>query len=218
MKTDRLYSSLVFSLSLHTLLVVVSVLYITYFSTHHKTVVFDVSLVSPSETNGPPAGAHQQSMEAPAPKEEKSVAPAEKPEMVTPKDKMSVNDRIAALEAMRRIEKIAKLRKSVAISASKGTSASKATGSGSGKGGSADYISIVGTRIHQYWAFPETADRDLLAIITIRISMSGSVTIEGFEKKSGNALFDRAALRAINNAMPLPPPPSEMEIGVRFTP
>ena len=47
-------------------------------------------------------------------------------------------------------------------------------------------------------------DKDLLAIINIRIARNGNVTILGFEKKSGNPLYDRAAIKAITDASPLP--------------
>ena len=75
MKTDRLYSALVFSLSLHSLLVLaVVVAYMMDSGAHYKAPVFDVSLVSPSE-NSPSAGMPRI---VEAPKEEKSVPAAEK--------------------------------------------------------------------------------------------------------------------------------------------
>ena len=79
-----------------------------------------------------------------------------------------------------------------------------------------DYISPIRARIEDQFHIPASRDKDLVAIINIRISKSGSVTILGFEKKSGNPLYDSAAITAINDASPFPPPPAEMEIGMRF--
>ena len=214
MKTDQLYSSFFFSLCLHSLLVIVVVAYMMYSGAHYKAAVFDVSLVSPSE-NSPSAGMPR-SVEAP--KEEKSVQPAEKkPEMVTPQEKSAANERIAALEAKRKIESMQRLRKSINISA-KGTSSSTGQTSVPGTPGGADYTSLIGAKIREKFLIPESMDRDLLAIINIRIARNGNVTILGFEKKSGNPLYDRAAVKAINDASPLPPPTSEMEIGIKLHP
>lgn len=211
MKTDRLYSSLVFSLCLHSLLVIAAVLYVMFSGSQYKAATFVVSLVDSSS-----GGSSSRVAEIPSPSEEKSTRMTEKPEKVTTKEKSDASERIAALEAKKKLETMARLRKSVAISTTKGAGAKVST-SGTGSGGS-DYISLIGGKIHQQWVFPETADKDLLAIINIRIARNGNVTILGFEKKSGNVLFDRAAIRAINNASPLPPPSMEMEIGLKFYP
>jgi TolA protein len=80
----------------------------------------------------------------------------------------------------------------------------------------ADYISPIRARIQDKFHVPASMDKNLAAIINIRISKSGSVTILGFEKKSGNPLYDSAAIKAINDAGPFPPAPAEMEIGMRF--
>ena len=218
MKTDRLYSSLFFSLSLHSLLVLAVVAYMMYSGAHDKAAVFDVSLVSPTE-NSPSAGMAR-SVEAP--KEEKSVPAAEKkiekkPEVVTPQEKSAAKERIAALEAKRKIESMQRLRKSIDISA-KGTSSSTGQTSVPGTPGGPDYGSMIGSIIHEKFRIPESMDKDLLAIINIRIARSGNVTILGFEKKSGNPLYDRAAIKAITDASPLPPPPSEMERAIRLRP
>jgi TonB family protein len=215
MKTDQIYSSLLFSFLLHSLFVFAAVCYMLFFSPHYKTVTFDVSLVSTSE-NGPPTGAVQKSAEAPAP-EQKSVHTTEQPEKVTKKETSDVNERIAALEAKKKIENLARLRKSVDIS-SKGTQESKVQTSGTSAKGGSDYISMIGARIQNKFLIPESMDKDLLAIISLRISKNGSVTVLGFEKKSGNPLHDRAAIKAINDASPFPPPPSDMEISIRLHP
>ncbi len=143
---------------------------------------------------------------------------------ISKKDEMTVRERIEALQAKKRIEKLAALRKMVDIGGQKSLPQGKTGGAlqGSSKQGvitgSGDYYSVVMNKIRQHWIFPDSIDRDLLAIITIKIARDGSVTIGRMEQSSGNALFDRSALRAISKASPLPSPPQEMEIGVRFRP
>ena len=140
-----------------------------------------------------------------------------KPETVTPQEKSAASERIAALEAKRKIENMQRLRKSIDISA-KGTSSSTGQTSVPGTPGGPDYGSMIGSIIHEKFRIPESMDKDLLAIINIRIARNGNVTILGFEKKSGNPLYDRAAIKAITDASPLPPPPSEMERAIRLRP
>ena len=217
MRPDQIYSSLLFSLCLHSLLVIATVIYVMYSGTHYKVAPFVVSLVDSSSESSSP-GPAQKSIEVPAPPEEKSVHTTEKNEKVTPKDKNRVNDQIAALEAKKKLETVARLRKSIDIFAARGATGSKVKTSGTATPGGADYLSLVGTRIQEKFHVPESLDRDLLAIINIRISKNGSVAILGFEKKSGNPLYDRAAIKAINDAAPFPPPPAEIEISPRLHP
>jgi colicin import membrane protein len=82
----------------------------------------------------------------------------------------------------------------------------------------ADYYTKITKEIWQQWVFPETGDKNLEAIISIRIMRDGAVLISRVEKSSGNSLFDKSAVRAISKASPVTPPPREMEIGVRFYP
>lgn len=75
-------------------------------------------------------------------------------------------------------------------------------------------------RIWEEWVFPAGTDdaAGLEAVISIKILKDGTIKIKDIEKSSGNPMFDGSALKAINRASPLKPPPFEMEIGVRFTP
>jgi TonB family protein len=214
MKTDQIYSSLLYSLCLHSLVVIVTILYIMYAGHHYKVTPFVVSLVDTSSINSS-QGHAEKSKEIPAPAEVKSVHTTEQDDKVTKQDINRVNEQIAALEAKRKLEKVVRLRRSIDISAAKG-SRIKSSGGSTTKG--TDYISLVGSKIQEKFHIPESMDKDLLSIIRIRIAINGGVAILGFEKKSGNPLFDRAVIKAINDASPLPPPPSEMEMGVRLHP
>jgi TolA protein len=136
-----------------------------------------------------------------------------------------VSERIEALQAMRRVEQLAALRRLIDIEGKKASVNADRAGISGGAGATKtqavsgeDYIAMVVNKIQQHWIFPETGDKDLLAVISIRIARDGRITVDKIEKSSGNPLFDRSALRAINSASPLPPPPQEIEIGVRFMP
>ncbi|OGP89716.1 MAG: hypothetical protein A2156_00715 [Deltaproteobacteria bacterium RBG_16_48_10] len=111
------------------------------------------------------------------------------------------------------------------------------TGTGSGTGGSPwgssglesklnDYYSLIWARIKEGWTLPENLPKektDLEAIIIVVIEKGGKIQKSWFEKKSGNALYDQMAMRALKRAEPFPPIPKELsedtfEIGIRFYP
>jgi colicin import membrane protein len=81
-----------------------------------------------------------------------------------------------------------------------------------------DYYAKIMGEIKQQWIWTGTGEKDLEAVISIKILRDGTTLIKRIEKSSGNDLFDRSAVKALTKANPLPPPPYEMEIGVRFYP
>jgi colicin import membrane protein len=137
------------------------------------------------------------------------------------KRKEMVEGKISAIVAKKRVEKIVKLRSIISLKAGgdKRTDSSQPTSAYSMKGTLFDdYYSRITKEIWQQWVFPDTGQKDLEAIISIRILKDGTTTVQKIEKSSGNTLFDRSAIKALAKANPLPPPPYEMEIGVRFYP
>jgi len=88
------------------------------------------------------------------------------------------------------------------------------------------YYNLIWKRIRSVWVLPDAAlagQKNLEAIIGIRISPNGQIEDIQFEKKSGNPAFDESVLRAIQKSNPLPPLPPGFEgerfdVGVRFTP
>lgn len=90
------------------------------------------------------------------------------------------------------------------------------------------YYGLVWAKIKEAWTIPENLLKekemvDLETIIVLIIDRDGKVQKTWFEKKSGNALYDQMAMRAIIKAEPLPPIPKELnektlEIGIRFFP
>ncbi len=164
-------------------------------------------------------------------KAEKKRSLKSKPKKVVSKkglDSVSVEERIAAIKAKKRIEKIVELRRAV-LSINKDEAQQQTTeakpdqqAQPAGNGGDSiigGYGDLVKKKIWSEWVYPEfKVSGNLLAIINIKIRKDGTVLIQGIERSSGNSLFDRSALRAIRKASPLPPPPFEMEIALRFTP
>ncbi len=139
---------------------------------------------------------------------------------------ISVEDRIAAIRAKKRVEKIVRLRKAVlsirpGIEQRKGDSKAKAVPPGVRQGSSvlSGYHALIKQRIWSEWVYPDFRDKgDLEVDVNIKIYKDGRVQILNVERASGNMLFDRSAERAIEKASPLPPPPYELEIVLRFTP
>ena len=91
-----------------------------------------------------------------------------------------------------------------------------------------EYYSLIWAKVKGAWTIPENLLKekemvDLEAIIVLIIERDGKIRKFWFEKKSGNALYDQSAMRAIKKADPLPPIPKELsedtlEIGIRFFP
>jgi colicin import membrane protein len=146
-------------------------------------------------------------------KEEKLAAIREKVEQ-----ERYLSDRMSAIRAKRKLERIAKIRQeSVSVGAL--TPAPSPPGRpGADSSILNDYYLRVQDQIWQNWVFPDTGVGDIEAVIAITVMKDGSVRVNGFERSSGNPVFDRSAMRAVEKASPLEPPPFKMDIGVRFHP
>jgi TonB family protein len=89
-----------------------------------------------------------------------------------------------------------------------------------------EYYSTIWERIKKEWTLPGDLTKgkaELETIIILVIERDGKIQKSWFEKRSGNALYDQSAMRAIKKADPLPPIPKEFsdntfEIGIRFYP
>ncbi len=89
-----------------------------------------------------------------------------------------------------------------------------------------EYYSLLWAKIKESWTIPESLLKerlDLETIIVVIIDQNGKILKTWFEKKSGNALYDQMAMRAIKKSEPFPPFPKEwkestLEVGIRFYP
>jgi colicin import membrane protein len=78
------------------------------------------------------------------------------------------------------------------------------------------YSALVFERIQREWIYPDFDIAKLETIISFKITKEGKVLSQKLKKSSGNAIFDRSAMKAVLKASPLPPPPVEQEVEVRF--
>jgi colicin import membrane protein len=184
---------------------------------------YTVSLVSPNVLTGVDKGKNNEevvretkepSVPSVAPKKSKNEAV---------KEKKLIEDKISALAAKKKkIDTLSKLHEIISLKAGGGKSSadSKKTAPIAGKAHAPeDYSSRIMDGIQPYWNLPPgIGKKGLEAIVSIKILKDGTVIVLGIEKKSGNTLFDRSALQALAKASPLPRPPDEMEIGVKFHP
>lgn len=88
-----------------------------------------------------------------------------------------------------------------------------------------EYYSLIWAKIKESWTIPELLKErvDLETIIVVIIDQNGRIQKSWFEKRSGNAIYDQMAMRAIKKSEPFPPFPKEwkestLEVGIRFYP
>jgi len=84
------------------------------------------------------------------------------------------------------------------------------------------YYMAVFNKIQSAWVLPHYYEKEqLTATVEITIRADGRIVKTRFEKKSGNAEFDRSVMRAVQKANPLPPLPHGIKeplltLGIRF--
>lgn len=78
--------------------------------------------------------------------------------------------------------------------------------------GYARYQGMVRSKIIKNWVRTHAGSETqrLTARIRVQINASGAVISKSFAKSSGDAAFDNSAMRAVEQASPLPPPPPEI--------
>ncbi len=224
MKGPSLQKTAVFSAGLHMMFFLMSFLILKQ---SHEMVMpspYIVSLVSPAgQTLNRGAAAEPEA--APAAVEKQTTAHTEA-RTDDKKELKSIEESISALKAKKQkekqLEKILSVRRAlVSIQGKSGSTAARGTVKSAGPAmgaGEAGYIDKITGQIHEQWTWPGYAEKNLEAIISVKIQKDGTISVINFEKKSGNRLFDKLALRTIEKASPVAPPPYEMEMGIRFYP
>lgn len=109
-------------------------------------------------------------------------------------------------------EAIAGIRKGRTVNISKGAGVPGVQSSAD----SESYYAVITEKIWSEWIYPDIDMSDLETVISIKIDSTGEIVSQQVEQSSGNKIFDRSASKAIIKASPLPPPPVEMEVGLRF--
>jgi TolA protein len=223
MKEPSLQKTTVLSLALH-----ISVLFIAFFLLRQSNKFmmpspYVVSLVSPEALRGKSMDI-KASQEASKPLKDTSVVktiPKQDKKNKDYKKEKVIEERIAAIAAKKKVERLVKLRSEISLKASSNSNknSSETALSQAGKGSLFDeYYTKIRKEIWQQWVFPDLGQKDLEAIIAIRVMKDGTISLQKIEKSSGNSFFDKSAIKALTKASPLSPPPYEMEIGVRFYP
>ncbi len=226
MKGPTLQKTAALSAALHLTVLMLSLLLLRQSNRFISPSPYTVNLVSPSKASNPDSGntVQTQAKAAPLPPAVPAKpAPANKSDK---RDTKAVEDRIAELKAKQKIERLVQLRSIISLKGRTEQTSSEAvpstlrsTGGTKGNGTMFDsYYAKITREIWQEWICPDFAGKNLETIIFVKIARDGVVTVQGMEKTSGDAIFDRSALKAIAKASPVSPPPYEMEIGIRFYP
>ncbi|MDP1758533.1 MAG: TonB family protein [Thermodesulfovibrionales bacterium] len=222
MKEPSLPVTAFFSFLLHVTFIFTAL--ITIKNANHFTLpsAYIVSLVS-TEVSGQPRAARGTASQTEEPEQKMKLPPEPSKSKASEDAKQYSSDSIAALKATRKAKRVVKLRNMVSIKGDdKQVKDTKELPPPKGNANEAatldSYAERIGKEIWKRWAFPEAWGKNLEAVISVTIMSNGTVKINSVEKSSGNVLFDRSVLRAINKASPVSPPPHEMEIGLRFTP
>ncbi|MBF0473681.1 MAG: TonB C-terminal domain-containing protein [Nitrospirae bacterium] len=79
------------------------------------------------------------------------------------------------------------------------------------------YYDNVRKYIMEFWSYPDMGKKSMLAIISFSVDVNGSISNIRIEKSSGDSLYDSQARYAVIKSNPLPKPPFEMELGIRFS-
>jgi len=232
MRGPSLQKATIISFALHLTFFLAAILILRHSSRMVMPAPYTVSLVSPDVIKGFDKGTGSDKVaEADKGRDENVVQEAKEslaPSASTKKSKKEIDrekemleKKISAIAAKKKIEKIVKLRSVIALKASgdKRISNEKTASASPGKGApSEDYYTKITKEIWQQWVYPNVGKKDIEAVVSIKILRDGTAIVQKIEKSSGNSIFDKSALRALAKASPLPPPPYEMEIGVRFYP
>ena len=226
MKGPSIQKTAVFSAGLHIMFFLLSLLILRQ---SHEMVMpspYIVSLVSPAGQTQKRGATVEPGAASPAAEKNQTTTHTEATHIDEKKEQKTIEESIAALKAKKKkekqLEKILSVRRTlVSIQGKGGSTSAKAAVKGAGPAmgaGEASYIDKITGQIHEAWTWPGYAEKDLEAIISVKIQKDGTISVVNFEKKSGNRLFDKLALRTIEKASPVTPPPYEMEIGIRFYP
>lgn len=213
--TKYIYNSIVLSILLHSLTFFLMMITFKNSIVDSKTLTYITIIEEKAKFSS------SESADKPTKKSEllRETQPAKKtPDRINQPSKDNskiLEERIMALKAKKKVIESAK----VSISKSEDTKSEISAKAGNiMEGNSKTYLALISNLIREKWNIPEAVPKNLEAIVTVKIFNNGQTIIEGFEKKSGNTLFDSSVVRAINNANPLPPPGKEIVVGLRFKP
>ncbi|MDI1472121.1 MAG: energy transducer TonB [Thermodesulfovibrio sp.] len=209
--TTKIYSSLFLSIIFHSLFILLLIFGIRN-STHDLKNITYITLIQESINKSITNSNLQNTEKNEIAKLNPIVKQKEKiNEKKIKSDEELLEERLSAIRAKKRIQEIA-------ISNSLKSNTASSTNKPDSNELLSSYLAIISGLIRQNWNIPDTVPKNLEAVVAVRILSNGQVIIEGFEKSSGNTIFDSSVIRAIKKSSPLPPPKSEVIVGMRFKP
>ncbi|MCS7215171.1 MAG: TonB C-terminal domain-containing protein [Thermodesulfovibrio sp.] len=207
--TGKIYSSLFLSIFFHGLFILLLIFSVRNTVKDLKNLTY-VTLIQETTNTLDSSTKEQKTQETTFPERQKKIEEKSNPKAskITRQEEQLLRERLDALRAKRKI-----LEKTQA-----GSIEFKGQQNIKGEVVSPSYLAVISGLIRNQWNIPETVPKNLEAVISIRILPNGQIVIEGFEKSSGNTLFDSSVIRALRNSSPLPPPKAEVLVGLRFKP
>lgn len=119
-------------------------------------------------------------------------------------------------EEIRRFRSLADIRKEMLGQLTNETNQGSVKGSQASITQGNKYYDIVRNYIMSFWSYPNLGKKSMLAVITFNVDMKGNISNIRIEKTSGDPIYDTQAKYAVIKSNPLPIPPYEMELGIRF--
>ncbi len=180
---------------------------------------------SPKKKAEPPVAEKEKSPEAPAPQTEPEKKPeepqetsGETPPVTEPETEKEEAAEKKALESGKK-EVIRNIKKESVLSSIKKSAAQSSVKPASEESGPGVislvldvYYRTISKRIQRSLILPLNIDSGILLAAQVNFYMkeTGEVYDVGIERSSGNLRFDSYCIKAVNDASPLPPPPSEL--------
>lgn len=196
--------------------------------------VINVSLLGGGGGGGPaPAQARVEAVKEPEAKAEAKEPPSKMAYKPPVDAKSAKKDKAKATKTGASTGKTATTQRGTGSGGTSGSGKGAGGGTGNGAGSGAGikldaedfkfayYLEVLRERIGYTWTPPLLVGvkNEVVATVYFKIARDGAISEEKIEKTSSQELFDRAALRAIKLADPLPPLPAGFKgkyLGVHF--
>ena len=138
----------------------------------------------------------------------KPVAVKQPPSQTIPEDGQYTADKIARLRAVKDIKR----RRTIDI----GKQSRPPSGNPSNDIPDKYHLEVEAA-IRLQWVYPGAGGKDIETVVFATIMKNGTIKIDAV-RPSGNPAYDESVMRALKKAIPLPPPPYEREVELRFRP
>ena len=126
------------------------------------------------------------------------------------KRKKKINSALARIKALAKLETTPDERNGVQVRGNQ-LSPGQSTDADARESAEASYNDIVKQQIYAKWLLPSyLQNRDLKALVLIKIDARGNIVEIVFRKESNNRRFDEMVVECLNSASPITPPPDNV--------